>query len=259
MWPAENPAAATLSAAVLVCGLALGTYSLLIKAFPGRATANAMVAAITTIGVAIVLAAGLDRLWEAQRERDARMASARLRHLQRLQALLREESGALSSIAQALRDGRYFALVANDARRAVWQDRTLTADVERHFPEYYQEREHLIDAIVAHDGELARARQIVSAGLTLSRATEPYRADLLQALVRKCGGTGVRPQETLGATDAVRAYDEYRCNPETTYVCRMFFDRAEDLADAALLASAAARRDAEETVLHGSCTYAPGE
>jgi hypothetical protein len=39
----------------------------------------------------------------------------------------------------------------------------------------------------------------------------------------------------------------------------MFFDRAEDLADAALLASAAARRDAEETVLHGSCTYAPDE
>jgi hypothetical protein len=39
----------------------------------------------------------------------------------------------------------------------------------------------------------------------------------------------------------------------------MLFDRAEDLADAALLASAAARRYAEETVLHGSCTYAPGE
>jgi hypothetical protein len=259
MWPAEYPAAATLVAAGLVCALALGTHVLLMKVLHGRAAANAIVTAIVTIAVAIVLSAGLNRLWDEQRERDARVASARLRHLQRLQVLLREESDALSAIAQALRDGRYFALVANDARRAVWQDQTLTADVERHFPGYYQEREHLIDAIVTHDGELARARHVVSARLTLTGSAEPYRADLVQALVRKCGGTGVRPQETLPASDAIRAYDEYACDPATSRVCRMLFDRAEDLASAALLASAAARRYAEETVLHGSCTYAPDE
>jgi hypothetical protein len=40
---------------------------------------------------------------------------------------------------------------------------------------------------------------------------------------------------------------------------QMLVDRAADLAEAASRASEAAARYAEETVLHGSCTYAPPE
>lgn len=255
----DQPITATVAAAVAVTALALATYALVSRRFPDRPGAAHIVAAIVTIAAAIVLSAGLDRAWEAKRDRDARVSSARFRHLQRLQDLLRDESDALNAIAQALRDGRYFALVANDARGAVWQDRPLTADVERHFPQYFQERERLIGAVVEHDGELARARQRVSATLRLTPAAEPYRSDLVQALVRKCGGTAIRPDAALGADDAVRAYDSYRCSPEIVRVCGMVFERADDLADAASRASAAARRDAEETVLPGSCTYAPDE
>jgi hypothetical protein len=259
MWPVEHPLAATLAAAVLVGALAIAAHWLAARTSPERPGTSHVLTAIVTVGVAIVLSAGLNHVWDAKRDRDARISSARLRHLQRLQMLLREESDALRSIAQALRDGRYFALVANDARKAIWQDQTLTADVERHFPQYYQEREHLIAAIVAHDGEIARARHIVSAGLRLTPAGERYRTDLAQALVRKCGGTARRSDSMLDAADAVREYDTYRCDAEATRVCRMLFDRADDLAGAALLASEAAGRYAEETVLHGSCTYAPDE
>lgn len=259
MWPVEHPVGATLAAAVCVGAIALATDWVATRLLPARPAAIPMVTGIVTIAVAIVLSTGLDHAWDAKRDRDAQASAARLRHLQRLQALLRAESDALKSIAQALRDGRYFALVANDARKAIWQDQTLTADVERHFPQYYREREHLIAAIVEHDGEFARARQIVSASLQLTPAEEPYRPDLVHALVRKCGGTASSPDRMLEATDAVREYDNYRCDPEATRGCRMVFDRADDLAEAALLASEAAGRYAEEAVLHGSCTYAPEE
>lgn len=259
MWFVEHPMAATPAAAIFIAALACGTFFLLGRTLPGRQAGALVVSAIVTIGAAIVLSAGLNHVWEATRDREARVSSARLRHLERLQHLLREESDALTSIAGALRDGRYFALVANDARKAVWQDQTLTVDVERHFPEYYREREHLIAAIVNHDGELARARRIASSTLTLTPAMEAYRSDLVRLVVRKCGGTAVRPDEILGAPSAVRAYDEYRCDPEVSRVCRMAFDRADDLAGEAVLVSTAARRYAEETVLHGSCTYAPEE
>jgi hypothetical protein len=259
MWPVEHPVGATLAAAALVGALALATYWLIVRMFPDHSRAGEVVTGVVTIGVAIVLSTSLDHAWDAKRARDAQVASSRLRHLQRLQALLREESDALKSIAQALRDARYFALVANDARKAIWQDQTLTADVERHFPEYYREREHLIAAIVEHDGELARARQVVSAALHLTPAEDAYRTDLVHALVRKCGGTASSPDRMIDTAEAIREYDKYRCDPEASRVCRMVFDRADDLADAALLASEAAGRYAEETVLHGSCTYAPDE
>ena len=257
MWFVEHPMPATLAAAIFIAALACGTFFLLGRTVPGRQAGALVVSAIVTIGAAIVLSAGLNHVWEATRDREARVSSARLRHLEHLQHLLREESDALTSIAGALRDGRHFALVANDARKAVWQDQPLTADVERHFPEYYREREHLIAAIVDHDGEIARAGRIASSTLTLTPALEAYRSDLVRAVVRKCGGTGVRPNEIPGAADVLRAYDDYRCHAEITRVCRMVFDRADDLAGEAVLVSAAARRYAEETVLHGSCTYAP--
>ena len=58
------------------------------------------------------------------------------------------EMEALNGIAGALRDGRSFTEVANDARQAVWHDDVLTTDVERHFPEYARERKRLIQNIL---------------------------------------------------------------------------------------------------------------
>ena len=235
---------------------------------PGRPQIAALVVTpAASLSIAIIFAVALNQAWGARRDRDQRIYAARGQHLQRLQTLLRTESEALSGIAGALRDGRYFTQVANDARQAVWHDDVLTADVERHFPEYSREREQLIRAILEHDREMGRFASDLSASLRLTDATEPYRIDLVSALVKKCAGasgspvvrwTGLResrcqPADARGGTRLSHT-SEYRGTPPRVAAVRQLFDRADDLADEALQLSAAARRDAEETVLHGSCT-----
>jgi uncharacterized membrane protein YccC len=259
-------------ASAIVIALACVGFYLSRNVSPRQQIAALTVTLTASLSIAIIFAVALNQAWAARRDRDQRIFAARGQHLQRLQALLRTESEALTEIAGALRAGRYFTQVANDARQAVWHDDVLTTDVERHFPEYFREREHLIRAILEHDRETGRVRQRLSASLRLHDPTEPYRIHLVSALVKKCAGAsddqsldgelfGDRHSspQTLAREAAAHTYDEYRCSPPLIADCRQLFDRADDLADEALQLSAAARRDAEETILHGSCTYAPSE
>jgi hypothetical protein len=273
MSPFDHLPLITLAAACAIAALAsLGFY--VSRRVPNSARlASCIVTVSTTVALALVSAIGLDDMWGIARDREARTWTARERHRQRLAILLRGEADALSAIAQGLREARYFTLVADDARKAVWRDDPLSADVESHFREYFSERERLIHDVLGQDTALGRLRQAISASLSLSDAAEPYRRDLIPALVAKCGGAVARvPLMRVSASSlevndharpatfaARRAYDEYQCGADVRQVARGWFDRAADLADAAVLASDAARRYAEETVLHGRCTYAPGQ
>jgi hypothetical protein len=265
MWPLEHLIFLTgLAALTVVIFAGVGLY-LSITALRNYRVAVQVVTVTTTMAVSFIFSVGIGQLWGARRDRDERVWAARSRHLGQLQALLRTEAESLKAIAQALRVGRYLTQVANDARQAVWEDDTLTSDVERHFPEYYREREKLIREILEHDSMLGRIRQVVSSSLPLTEATEPYRWEVVPALVRKCGGAapGVSfahlADSSRPAPDAAQIFDRYRCAVDLTRMCQALLDRAADLADAALQASEAARRYAEETVLHGSCTYVPAE
>ena len=222
------------------------------------------------VSIAIVFAVALSRAWAAQQARDQQIRDARDEHLERIHTLLRSESDALREIAGSLRSGRYFTQLANDARQAVWRDEALTADVEHHFPDYFGEREQLIRTILQYDDTLGRLRQHVSESLHLSEWTDPYAIELVSALVRKCGGGYVpraiaeessarHPERDIHTRAALRAYDEYRCAPALAVDARRLLDWADDLADQAVQLSDEARRDAEEAVLHGECTYAPSE
>jgi hypothetical protein len=265
MWSFEHLIFFTVLAALAVVAIAAGGLYLSIRALRHYRVAVQAVTVTATIAVAIVFSVGLGQLWGASRDRDRQVWAARSRHLSELQILLRSEAESLKGIAEALRAGRYLTEIANDARQAVWHDDTLTADVERHFPEYYREREKLIREILEHDSMLGRIRQAVSSSLELTEATEPYRSTLVPALVRKCGGAApgvsfVRLADSSSpALDATQVFDRYHCTTDLTRMCQALLDRAADLADAALQAGEAARRYAEETVLHGSCTYVPAE
>ena len=163
----------SIAAAILIALACVGFY--LSRNVPGRPQIAALIVTpAASLSIAIIFAVTLNHAWGAKRDRDQRNFVARGQHLQRLQALLRTESEALSGIAGALRDGRYFTQVANDARQAIWHDDVLTTDVERHFPEYFQEREHLIRAILEHDRETGRVDKDLSASLRLADSTEPY-------------------------------------------------------------------------------------
>lgn len=259
----------SLAAAILLALACVGFY--LSRHVSRRQQMAAFVVTLTaSVSIALVFAVALNQTWAATRDRGQRIYAARVQHLQRLQTLLRTESAALNGVAGALRDGRYFTQVANDARQAVWHDDVLTTDVERHFPEYAREREQLIQNILEHDRALGRLRQRLSADLHLPDSTEPYRLDIVSALVKKCAGaSGHQPfgdeayadpdARHAAGQDAAHAYEQYRCAPAIVAECRQLFDRADDLAEEALQLSIVARRDAEETALQGSCTYAPSE
>ena len=257
MWPLEHLILLTILAAVAVIALACVGFSLSVRKFPGHPVAAQVVSVSLSMAITIIFSVALNQLWAAKRDMDQRAWTARTQHLQRLQLLLRTEADSLTGIARTLREGRYVAAAANEARTTVWQDDVLTTDVERHFPEYFREREQLISGILDYDREFERLRHVVSGSLQLADATEPYRSDLLPALVNKCGGTGAPGMSFTH--DAGRTYEQYRCTPDLSRACQRLFERAADLADAASLASETARRYAEETVLHGSCTYAPAE
>jgi hypothetical protein len=247
-------------AQLAVVSLAFGGFYLSVTRFGRHRVAGYVCSVTATLAVAIVFSANLHQTWQARRDSEQRVWAARSQHLHRLQILLRAESASLTGIAQALHEGRYFTLIADDARHAVWQDGPLTPDVERHFPEYFGERERLIHDILDYDREVGRLRQMVSASLPLTGAAEPYRKMLVPALVSKCGGVSDGSADRLSAVrDALGAYDQYLCTADLTGLSQMLFDRAADLADAASRASEAAGRYAEETVLRGSCTYAPPE
>jgi len=254
---------AILASLVLVL-LACAGFFLSERFASGRLGAHVFTGSLT-IAVAIVFAMALNHHWRVQRDRDNAVRAARAQHLAALHVLLHAEADALKTLAQGLRQGRYFTLVANDARQAVWPDETLGADVERHYPEYFHERERLIHDVMQYDTELGRLRHLVSASLPLREGLEPSRGDLLTALARKCAGAApafrldTALRATPGRDDALQVYEDYRCAPDLVRVAQDVFDRAADLADAAVAASEAARRYIEETELRGTCTYAPDE
>jgi len=282
MWAIEHLPLLTILFAVATVAIASGGFYLSTM-FPGHRAAGQVLTVTIVIAIAVIFSVSIGQLWGAKRDRDHRVWTARSQHQERLRALLRGESASLKDIAHALREGRYFTLVTDDARKAVWQDDALTADVERHFPEYFREREELIRQVLQYDSELGRIRQIVSAALQLGEQTEPYRSELVPALVNKCAGASPgasfvrlangssrlgsagrdadsgRVDPVVATGDAVRTYQEYRCTADLTRMCLSVRERAGDLADAASLASEAARRYAEETELRGSCTYAPAQ
>jgi hypothetical protein len=230
---------------------------LAIRPFPDRRTAGLVVSVTIAIATAVVFATTLNHVWATKREHERQMWAARDEHRRALQALLRQESAALTAIAAGLRQGRVFTVAANDARAAIWHDATLTTDVERHFPRYFQEREQLIARVLDHDTQVGRTRASLSEGLALVGAAEPYRGELVEALVNKCAGG---PATTFTRTaDTVRVFDEYRCSAALASASEGLLDTADDLADAASAMSGEAGRHAEETVLHGSCPYAPAE
>jgi hypothetical protein len=277
MWTLDHLTLVTLSTALAVVLLAWGGFVLVIKCPPNHRRAGYLVNITASITAAAICAVGLSHLWTARRELDRRVWTARHDHLRQLQLLLGREARSLSGLSHALGERRYFTLVANDARQAIWQDEALTADVEEHFPEYVREREALIRRVLDYDREMGHVRQLVSASLRLDDGMERYRADLVPALVKKCAGAGAglslvqaaedgpishrsptaTDEPAVAASSAARRYDDYRCTPGLSAASRSLFDRADDLADAAQLLSETARRDAEDTVLHGSCTYAP--
>lgn len=256
-------------AATLIGLAAIGLHLARRVARPRRIAALAVTVA-AQVSIAIVFAVALNRVWAGQQARDQQIREARDQHLERIHTLLRSESDALRELADSLRSGRYFTQVANDSRQAVWRDEALTADIEHHFPDYFGEREQLIRTILQYDDTLGRLRQRVSESLHLSDWTDPYAIELVSALVKKCGGGYVprtvpeessarHPEREIHARAALQAYDQYRCAPPLAAGARRLLDWADDLADQAVQLSEEARRDAEEVVLHGECTYAPAE
>jgi hypothetical protein len=253
----QDPRLLTSLAALLVVAFAAAGVYLSVRV-PRHRVASHIVGAVLPLSIAIIASAAVSQAWAARRERSQQAWTARALHLQRLQVLLRTESASLTGLARALRDGRYLGLVGNEARRTVWADDALTPDVEQHFSEYFRTREDLIRRILDHDGDLAALRAKLSAALALAPAVEPDRAELVAALVKKCGGIGTAILPDAGGA-AAAVYQAYRCPADLAALARNLFDRAADLADAALLAADDARRQAEETVLRGSCTFAPSE
>jgi hypothetical protein len=280
-WAVDHLLLTTIVTPIAVVALALLAFVVSLRIWPARRVLAPVVAVTVAIATAIVSGVALGQVWTAKRDSVQRQWAARRQHLQRLQILLRTESVSLDGIARGLTAGRPLTLGVNDARRAIWQDEVLTSDVERHFPEYFRQREALIQSVLNHESELAQVRQTVSASLPLTAGTEPFRPYLLQALVNKCAGAGSDPFFTQGGDgdeadrlgkppsgadrsehdpakrEALRVYAQYRCTPELATATQGLSDRAEDLADAASLLSESARRSAEETILQGWCTYAP--
>ena len=181
-------------AVVLLPGLA---FYLTTTRFSQWARAAHTLNATATLTLGVILAVTLNHLWGMKREADRRAWAARDRHLQRLKVLLENEGDSLGELARSLRQRRYFTLVANDARQAVWRDEALTSDVVNHFPEYHTEREQLILRILSYDAEMGRVRSLISRtippGPPEGRNSSEFLSALVQEMRRRTAGVATQP------------------------------------------------------------------
>jgi hypothetical protein len=264
MWTLDHLILVTGVSALAVVLLPCLAFYLTTTRFSQWARAAHTLNASATLALCVILAVTLNHLWGMKRETDRRAWAARDQHRQRLKVLLKNEGDSLGELARSLRQRRYFTLVANDARQAVWRDEALTSDVVNHFPEYAHEREQLIQRILSYDAEMGRVRSLISRTIPPGPPEGRNSSELLSALVQKCGG---EPPEWLHSLERQaepdrgqktdQSYQTYRCEQEISDTAQRVLDRADDLADATSILADTAKRAAEDDVLHGSCPYAP--
>jgi hypothetical protein len=190
----------------------------------------------------------------AQNADERRSSDPREAHLRQLQSVLRMDADKLSEIARRARaDGRVTDF-GKDRSDSV--QRTLSEDVQNHYPEYSQARERLRRIIVEQEEELNRATQLVMTRVPLAPGPEPRRLEVARALLAKCFDKG--PEMTLTATateDEREAFEAFQADTEVAAHCQSLKRRAAGISASARKLSTDARALADRTSLPGECRY----
>jgi len=221
--------------------------------------------------------------------RQARATDAQQAHLRQLQPVLRTDAERLSQVAKRMRaEGRVTDIRkdrsdnAGELRALFTSHRSLSGDLQNHYPEYVQGKERLRRTVAEQEDEFRETASLVMSRLSPAPAAEARKPEITWAVLERCLDKGpgmtltTRPdgyQYTVrgrtqryggGATvaedegAAFAAFTSFA--PETDVIahCDSLKRRAAAIVASAEKLSAEALGLAEQTTLSGQCTYTKG-
>jgi len=222
--------------------------------------------------------------------RQARATDTQQAHLRQLQPVLRTDAERLSQVAKRMRtDGRVTDIRkdrsdnAGELRALFTSHRSLSGDLQNHYPEYVQGKERLRRTVTEQEDEFRETASLVMSRLSPAPAAEARKPEITWAVLEKCLDKGpgmtltTRPdgyQYTVrGRTQrygggAAVAEDEGAAfaaftsfAPETDVIahCDSLKRRAAAIVASAEKLSAEALGLAEQTTLSGECKYTKGD
>jgi hypothetical protein len=275
----EHPLIVTCFAVMLLAAIAAGGFFVAIRKFPTHPIAVPAVNSAVSIAIAIILSVSINQLWAAKRDRDQRVWSASQQHLQRLQAVLRAEGDRLSGVGKTLTSSGYVSSTPSDSLHAFWLEDTLSDDVGVHFPDYFRVREDFLRSIPEHDAKYERLVTHAVRELRLPADAEGMRSQIVDSVIDHClnngpgisftespggftfnwahGGKSGSGEEVTAYRAAANAYKALKLSAELSDSCRQTRDDAVRLATEAFRLARLARKSAEQTALHGECSYLP--
>jgi hypothetical protein len=192
-----------------------------------------------------------------QDARERRRAEIREVHLRALQPVLRADAEQIQEIARRVRaEGRA-------TRSIVASQRTLSDDLQNHYPEYAQARERLRRSVSEQEEEFRRAASLVTTSLPPGAVMERRRSEIARALLVKCQDLGPGMTLTATASDderaAFEAFTSFRPDATVGAHCESLKRRAAGIVSSARKLATEARALAEHATLPGECRYTSQE
>jgi len=220
----------------------------------------------------------------------ARATDDRQAHLRQLQPVLRTDAERLSQVAKRMRaEGRVTDVRkdrsdnAGELRALFTSHRSLSGDLQNHYPEYVQGKERLRRTVAEQEDEFRETASLVMSRLSAAPAAEARKPEITWAVLEKCLDKGpgmtltTRPdgyQYTVrgrtqryggGATvaedegAAFAAFTSFAPETDVIVHCDSLKRRAAAIVASAEKLSAEALGLAERTTLSGQCTYTKGD
>ena len=197
---------------------------------------------------------------------DRRPDEARRAHLKQLQPVLRAEAEKLSEIARrTLADARLTdagkdrSEIATELRAMFTPNRTLSEDLQNHYPDYSRARDRLRRSVTEQEEEFHRTVLLVMTKLSPSAGAESRRREIAGAVLERCLEKGPGMALKAGATDDDRAvfeaFSSFQPGTDVTSRCASLGRRAAAIAAGARKLSSEAQGLAERTSLPGECKF----
>jgi len=191
---------------------------------------------------------------------------ARRAHLNQLQPVLRAEAEKISEVARrVVADGRVTDLdkdrseIATELRAMFTPNRTLSEDLQNHYPDYARARDRLRRSVAEQEEEFHRTVLLVMTKLSPAPGAEARRREIAGAVLEKCLEKGPGMVLKAAATDDDRAVFEtfasFQPDASVTSRCASLGRRAAAISVNARKLSSEAQGLAERTSLPGECKF----
>jgi len=275
----------TFALIVIAIAIAIGVYQHFHRVYPDQTTRPAVASAIVGIVVTVLFSVLLNNLFASKRDRDSRLWTLTQRHIERLSPLLVADSKTFVSIADQLRRRGFFMDLTGKpdqiqaGQKSTWWPDVMSEHLAVHFPDYYKSREALRAELNAHDEEFRKSLLLVEDRITSYDPRGTWKRWISLSVLEKCLGKGPGMTLTVTGTNfsyttpgggsgsgsghqpprelisGVRAFQAFEPSTELISACERLRQRSDYLESKLRELAQSSLVLAEQTNLHGPCSF----